>query len=120
MSQDTLIKSDQFVEHTRHALQGVRRGLIELYGAIGADPTAPQEVARRFGMNRNLTWKLSRVINASDPFATLNHLPGEQGLDLAVGAFEKAGAPADAIKNVREAVQHLRDVVGTHAGDRDH
>jgi hypothetical protein len=120
MAEFTQMKSDQFLEETRHALQGMRRALIELYGAIGADPTAPQDVARRFSMNRNLTWKLSRVINASDPFATLNHLPGAQGLELAVGAFEKAGAPPSAVSNVRDAIRRLHDVVDSHAGDRDH
>ena len=80
------------VEETRQALQGVRGRLIELYDAVGADPTAPQEVARRYGINRSLTWKLSRVINASGPFASLNHLPGHQGFESAIGAFESAGA----------------------------
>jgi len=105
---------------SRDALQGVRRALIEFYGATGVDPDAPQEVARRFGINRNLTWKLSRVTHASDPFATLNHLPGNQGMELAIKAFEKAGAPAESVGQLRSAMQQLISVIDEHAGDREH
>ncbi len=108
------------IDEAREALQDVRGGLIELYGTVGADPTAPQDVARRYGINRNLTWKLSRVINASGPFASLNHLPGQQGLELAIGAFESAGASREAVAHVRSAVQRFTEVVQAHAGDREH
>lgn len=107
------------VGESRSALQGVRHALIELYAAVSADPQSPQEVARRFGINRNLTWKLSRVITAKDPFSALNHLPGQQGLDLALDAFTKQGAPNAAIESVHEAIKRFAHVVDTHAGDRD-
>jgi hypothetical protein len=113
-------KPVQLVEETRHALQGVRRSLIELYATMGADPGAPQEIARKYGVNRNLTWKLSKVINAPSPFASLNHLPGQQGLELAVGAFENAGAPRLVVDQVRLAVKRFLQVVELHAGDREH
>ncbi|HYE61102.1 MAG TPA: hypothetical protein VD997_03825 [Phycisphaerales bacterium] len=108
------------VEDTRNALQGVRRSLIELYASMGADPGSPQDISRKYGVNRNLTWKLSKVINAPSPFASLNHLPGQQGLELAVGAFENAGAPKPAVEQVRAAMKHFLAVVESHAGDREH
>ena len=108
------------VEESRTALQAIRRSLIDLYEAIGANPEEPQEVARRYTINRNLTWKLSRVIGAADPFAALNHLPGQPGIELAMNAFEKAGAPAEALGNVRSAMNTLFEVVREHAGDREH
>jgi hypothetical protein len=109
----------QLVDDSRAALQSVRRALIELYDAVGSDPEQPQEVARRFDLNRNLTWKLSRVINAMDPLAALNHLPGHAGMELAIEAFERAGAPAAAGAGVREALSAFASVVKEHAGDRD-
>lgn len=107
------------VDESRDALQGIRRSLIELYSAVGADPEKPQDVSRKFGINRNLTWKLSRVMTAADPFAALNHLPGQQGMELAVGALGKAGAPEDALGQVRGAMKRFIEVVDLHAGDRD-
>ncbi len=116
----SLTEPIQLVEESRIALQAVRRALIELYEAVGANPDEPQDVARRYQLNRNLTWKLSRVIRANEPFAALNHLPGQSGIELALGAFEKAGAPADAGKNLRDAMNTFAEVVREHAGDREH
>jgi hypothetical protein len=107
------------VEESRGALQSVRRALIELYDAVGSDPSLPQEVARRFELNRNLTWKLSRVIGAADPLAALSHLPGQAGIELAIEAFERAGAPSAAGESVRAAMSEFANVVKEHAGDRE-
>lgn len=114
------IASDNMIVESRDALQELRRAIIELYAAIDADAEAPQDVARRFGLNRNLTWKLSRVITADDPFAALNHLPGNQGITLALQAIEKAGAPKSAITQVERALEEFQRVVEAHADDRAH
>lgn len=109
-----------FIEETRNALQGVRRSLIELYASIDADPTSPQAVARKFGLNRNLTWKVSKVLNGSDAFATLNHLPGHQGLEMVIAAMHKAGAPIVAVEQARAAISQFVEAVDRHAGGREH
>jgi len=108
------------VEDSREALQALRRSLIELYESIGANPETPQDVSRQYNINRNLTWKLSRVITAQEPFAALNHLPGQPGLELALEAFSKAGASPEAVGQVRAAMDGLLEVVREHAGDREH
>jgi hypothetical protein len=41
-------------------------------------------------------------------------------MELAVRAFEKAGAPENLLGTVRDAMTRLRDVVTDHAGDREH
>jgi hypothetical protein len=93
--------------------------LIKLYSSVGADPNQPQDVSRRLNLNRNLTWKLSRVINAPDAFSVLNHLPGQQGLDLALKAFEKAGASRELSEGVRISMQSFVETVAALAGDRE-
>jgi hypothetical protein len=109
----------QIVNESREVLQGVRAALIELYASLGADPAEPQEVSRRFEINRNLTWKLSRVISADDPLAALNHLPGNNGIQLALKAFEKAGAAKNHLGGVESAVRRLNDLIEFHADGRD-
>jgi hypothetical protein len=111
--------TDDIVFESGSALQDLRRTLIELYAAVGADPQKPQDVSRQFGINRNLTWKLARVMKADGPFASLNHLPGPQGIELAVMALGKAGAPVESLEQVRAAMRRFLEVVDTHAGDRD-
>lgn len=115
----TLSNSQPVVEEANHVLQDLRRTLIELYASVGADPEQPQEVARQFNINRNLTWKFSRVISAPDPFAILNHLPGQQGIELVLTGFEKAGASQISLHQVRKAVAALMSFVEKHAGDRE-
>lgn len=110
----------QLVSDTRDAIQGLRGTLIELFSAVGADPDAPQDVSRQFGINRNLTWKLSRVMSSHEPFSALNYLPGGQGLDLALRAFRNAGAPDQPIARVADAMRRLTEVIEKHADDRDH
>lgn len=112
-------ESVRVVDECRAALQGLRSALIELYAAVGLDPTQPQEVARRLKLNRNLTWKLSKVVAAHDAFSTLNHLPGQQGMDLALEAFGEAGAPAAALAGVQAALAEFTRLTVFHAENRD-
>ena len=115
-----LTNTNRLVDESRSALQSVRSSLIELYDALGANPQTPQVVARSFKINRNLTWKLSRVMEAPDPFAALNHLPGQRSFELAMGAFQRAGAPARVVGSARTAMRSLLEVARVHAGDRAH
>ena len=46
----------QFKVHVRTALHNIRRALLELLAAADADPSNAQRMARRFGLNKNLTW----------------------------------------------------------------
>ncbi|MFO0831884.1 MAG: hypothetical protein U0637_08565 [Phycisphaerales bacterium] len=59
-------------------------------------------------------------MSAGDPFATLQHLPGDSGLEIAIEAFRKAGAPEDTLKGVEQALRAFEDVVKLHAGERAH
>jgi hypothetical protein len=109
---------DTFRKHVQDALQHLRGALTELVVSVGADPTRPQEMARRYHLNRNLSWKVSKIIQATDPCEVVPHIPGAAGVDILLGAFETARAPASAIDSVRRAIREFDDAVATHAGDR--
>lgn len=110
----------QLVGDARECLQEIRRAMIELYGAIGADPEQPQSVARKLGINRNLSWKVSRMMTATDPFAMFNHLPGQQGFELLLRACGRAGAGEAKVDAVDVALRRLGEIITTHAGGREH
>ncbi|MGQ0626787.1 MAG: hypothetical protein ACT4PL_01650 [Phycisphaerales bacterium] len=105
-------------EECRVAVQRLRGALIELYSSVGTDPTEPQEVSRRFGLNKNLTWKVSRVIGAPDPFTAVQHIPGGTGLEILLTALSSKGAPDGTVDGVRRAMAEFDRVVDLHAGDR--
>lgn len=112
--------ADQLVDETRAAIQGLRGALIELFGHAGVNSAQPVEVAKIVGFHKNLAWRISRVIGATDPFAALAHMPGVSGFEIAIAAFEKHGVAADTVARARAALRHFDEVVDRHAGDRAH
>jgi hypothetical protein len=84
------------------------------------DPNQPQEVARRLQLNKNLTWKISKIINATDGISAIPHIPGAAGMEILLTAVEGAGAPRKNIDGVRAALDQFDRVVERHAGDRAH
>ena len=114
-----LTEHEQIVPAIRNSLQEVRRSLIELYAAAGVDPDKPQDVARRLGINRNLAWKLTKVIQSQGSVVALNYLPGAQGMALALKAFTNELGPVVAITRVGTALDAFEAVAARHAGDRE-
>jgi hypothetical protein len=114
-----LTDAEHFMPTVRASLQEVRRALIELYAAAGVDPDKPQEVARRLGINRNLAWKLTKVIQSQGSIAALNYLPGSQGMALALKAFAGEIGQVEAIARVNSALEAFEAVATRHAGDRE-
>ena len=98
------------------ALSGLRVAVLELYGALGAPAEQPQEVARAFGLDKNLTWKVSRLLGTPDAADALQFLPGAGALRILLRAMEGAGS--ERVERVQSAYDHLDEVVQTHLGDR--
>lgn len=112
--------TDQLVEETRGAIQSLRVAFIELFGQAGVNSAQPVEVAKVIGFHKNLAWRISRVISATDPFAALAHMPGVSGFEIAIAAFEKHGVAAGVVDRARVALRNFDAVVDRHAGDRAH
>ncbi|MFO0826906.1 MAG: hypothetical protein U0572_02060 [Phycisphaerales bacterium] len=102
----------------RQTVLALRSALLELYHSVNADTTRPQEVARRFGLNKNLTWKLARILQSEDAFEAVPLIPGAAGLDILLEAMSSAGAPASAVDRVRSSAIAFDRMVEAHADDR--
>ncbi len=110
--------ADPLESRLRGGVQRIRAALAELYASAGADPATSQEVSRTVGINRNLAWKISRILGADEPLETLEHLPGAAGLAIMLEAFGEAGASATATEEVRRAVEAFDELVRDEVGDR--
>ena len=108
-----------FDEHIKTVLQRLRSAFAELLSAVGADPTKPQETARQLGLNKSLTWKISKIIREADPAVALPHLPGKPGLRIFLDSLKRAGAPPKALAALHEATGELDRLIKLHAGDRE-
>lgn len=112
------VGSEVFDHEVQVAVHALRSGLADLLLAVGADPLLPQEVSRRFGLDKNLTWKVSRVLKATDAAAAVPHMPGRAGMKILLQTLAQAGAPADRILAAQSALEAFEQVVRTHGGDR--
>lgn len=116
---DAAIAKPKFDEHCRRSVHALRGSLLELYRAVGADPARPQDVSRRYRLNKNLTWKVARIIGAEDAFEAVPLIPGPGGLDILLDAMAQAGAPDDALSRVRDAIEEFDRMIEVHTGDRN-
>jgi hypothetical protein len=105
-------------EACRNAVLGIRAALLDLYAEIGADPERPQEVSRRFKLDKSLTWKISKVLRSDDAIDVVGLIPGTEGVSRLLNAMSAAGANDEAITRVRTAMRAFDDMVAMHAGDR--
>lgn len=115
----TMTEPVRFEEHCRRSVQALQAALLELYRAVGADPSRPQDVSRRFNLNKNLTWKVARIIAAEDGFEAVPLIPGPGGLEILLAAMERGDAPAEKLERVRAAAREFDRMVEVHTGDRN-
>jgi hypothetical protein len=107
-----------FEEDLTESFQELRRSLLQILEAIGANPAATGEMSRRLGLNRNLTWKLAKLLGTSDLYTALTHLPGEEGIEILSSAFTRAGAPTGLMHEFAKAREQFARVIQVHSGDR--
>ena len=100
------------------ALRNLRGALIEVITAVGENPEKPQDLARRFNINRNLTWRMTRVVTSPDLYAAVPQIPGPAGMGRFFDALGKAGAREDLLERAVAAGRQFERVVETHTGDR--
>jgi hypothetical protein len=96
----------------------LQNALRALYAAVGADPARPQEVSRQFKLNKNLTWKVAKVIQSVDPIEAVPLIPGSEGMEILLSAMEAAGPHASPVSVVRSTLAAFESMVRTHVGDR--
>ena len=107
-----------FEQQVLAAFQVLRGALIEVFSAAGVDASRPYPAARQLEVNKNLTWKASKIIRATGPSEAIRHLPGKGGMRLLLEALEAHGASASTVGNTREAVDAFDRVIEQHSGDK--
>ena len=115
MAIDAAPNCTTFEEDLTGALGDLRGRLGEAIGSIGLAPGEPQEIARRLGISRNLTWKVSKVVCSEDVFEATQHMPGEEGIEILLNALGDAGVEAARIDAVRATTRRFDAVVESRA-----
>lgn len=108
----------RFEDDLSQAVMSLRRSIVNLVVAMGADPTSPQEMSRRFGLDKSMTWKMSKLIRADRLLAAVPHVPGGMGIRIICDSLRAAGAPEQLLEDLDHARSEFERVVEVHAGDR--
>jgi hypothetical protein len=101
------------------AVQRVRQTLFESLRSLGLKATIPLQVAKSLGIDKNLSWKVCRIVTEPEPVLVASRMPGRSGIKILAGALRAAGAPNEAVSDVEEAIERFRSVETRHAGDRE-
>ncbi|MBX3387067.1 MAG: hypothetical protein KF768_10890 [Phycisphaeraceae bacterium] len=109
----------RFEQECSEAVQQIRAVLTELYYQLGVDPTRPQTVTKTLGIDKSLSYRLSKLIACECPMSAIGHLPGRGGMDILLNRCSTRGAPDDALAHVRVALDRFDQMVARHAGTRD-
>jgi hypothetical protein len=108
-----------FHDEGQAKVRTLRKAVAGTLRAVGAQLDEPQEISRNFGLDKTLAWKLSRLVLEEDALASVVHAPRLPGLLLFEKAMNKAGAPREAMAELRAAIEGFEQFVEDHAGDRD-
>lgn len=109
----------RFEEHYVSAVNCLRGVLIEAYQAVGADSESPREAARTLGIDKNLTWKLGRIINEDAIERVASSIPGAGAVQIAIDAFARANMNPELVDRVGRAFKEFDQMVEIHTGDRE-
>lgn len=107
-----------FPAHARAVSRSLRVAFAELLASIGADPADPQAISRSCALNKNLAWKVSKIVLADDPSVALTQMPGAAGVRIFLHCMEQAGASGTALAAARDAVREYEQLIHVHSGDR--
>lgn len=96
----------------------IRSSLSALLLEAGLDPLDPQALVKRWGLNRQLSWKIAKLIQSADAYSMSQHLPGPQGMDILFARAEHMGVTGITLDTARRALQGLDQLIETHCGER--
>ena len=107
-----------FQAESEYAMENICSSVRAVCASLDADPLHPQDISRRFSLNKNLTWKFARVLVAESSLDAIAMLPGPEGIEIFLRALEGAGADAISVAAMRHAIAVFDEIVVRHFGAR--
>ena len=112
------LKPKPFSDDAQQVVRALRAAFSEVLVAVGANPTAPQSICDSVGLNKNLAWKISRIIQAEDSASALELMPGASGIRIFLKSIDRAGVEQALSDRIREAIGEYERLIRVHSGDR--
>jgi len=106
------------LENVITAFHRARAEVAALFALVGVDPTKTRESARELGINRGLTWRLTRMVQESNPTLAASDVPGVASMSKFLDACRQKGAPEAAIESTLTALGEFEAALAACSGDR--
>jgi hypothetical protein len=119
--QDTASQADAspaFEDDLRASMAALRAAVGAVVEALPSYPRRAPDLARQLGLERNLAWKMFRLINETDALDAARFVPGAASIDAFLEAASRGGVKEELASRVRETAARHAEVVRLHAGDR--
>jgi hypothetical protein len=100
------------------ALLGLQRSLRAIIDALPDTPGSPTAIERSLGLDRNLAWKVHRLVSAPAPAAAASSVPGPAALLMVSDAARARGVQSQLLAELTNAERGYREMIRRHAGDR--
>jgi hypothetical protein len=113
-----VVPSGATLEEGRRAIDQLRRALMDVTAAAGGDINRPQDLSRRFKLDKTLTWRISRAVREDDPWQALEHLPSRTGVSIYSASMRAAGVAEAKLVALDDACDQFERFVSDHATDR--
>ncbi len=109
----------EFESKAEVALSRLQKAISSVIHEYG-DPSVirPVDVSEIMGIDMNLAWKLTRLVNSTDVFSTGKYLPGRKALGNFCRKARNLKCSEEKISALRNASANLENLIRTFAGTR--
>jgi len=107
-----------FSEEASGALLAVRVAVGQLLDACAVPPQTVQRSHKRLQIDKNLAWRLAKVLQEEDLHAAARHMPGLNAMRALFAFAEGQQVPPQLISEVRDSLEAFGRLVEDRAGNR--
>jgi hypothetical protein len=108
-----------FEEHAREVILRFQAAVGKLVEVLPIELKAgPTQTARAIGMDTKLAWKITHLLEHSDPFDAGRYIPGMAAVKRFLQAAARHDPPGELVQAVHEACDEFEAMVKLHAKNR--
>lgn len=107
-----------FEQHAEAVLRSLRTAFAAIIEELPHSVERPQELSRALRIDRNLGWKINKLVQSPNPFLAAQHVPGSAAIQIFLDAAKRRNVSRASVDAARAALKDYEQLVREHAGDR--